>query len=40
MDHTASFDLLLDDLTGLIVPSHDEKKSTALPPPTIQPHAA
>jgi UDP-N-acetylglucosamine--N-acetylmuramyl-(pentapeptide) pyrophosphoryl-undecaprenol N-acetylglucosamine transferase len=40
MDHAASFDLLLDDLTGLIVHSPAEKKSTALPPPRIQPHAA
>jgi UDP-N-acetylglucosamine--N-acetylmuramyl-(pentapeptide) pyrophosphoryl-undecaprenol N-acetylglucosamine transferase len=40
MDHAASFDLLLDDLTGLIVHSPAEKKSTELPPPAIQPHAA
>jgi UDP-N-acetylglucosamine--N-acetylmuramyl-(pentapeptide) pyrophosphoryl-undecaprenol N-acetylglucosamine transferase len=40
MDHAASFDLLLDDLTGLVAPSPVEKNSPANPPSAVQPHAA
>ncbi|HWZ95523.1 MAG TPA: UDP-N-acetylglucosamine--N-acetylmuramyl-(pentapeptide) pyrophosphoryl-undecaprenol N-acetylglucosamine transferase [Opitutaceae bacterium] len=40
MDHAASFDLLLDDLTGLIGPSAAEKNPPANHPSAIQPHVA
>jgi UDP-N-acetylglucosamine--N-acetylmuramyl-(pentapeptide) pyrophosphoryl-undecaprenol N-acetylglucosamine transferase len=40
MDHAASFDLLLDDLTGLIALSHAEKNSVVGPPSSAQTHAA
>jgi UDP-N-acetylglucosamine--N-acetylmuramyl-(pentapeptide) pyrophosphoryl-undecaprenol N-acetylglucosamine transferase len=40
MDHAAAFDMLLDDLTGLIGQAPAERKSTLIPPSTIQPHAA
>jgi UDP-N-acetylglucosamine--N-acetylmuramyl-(pentapeptide) pyrophosphoryl-undecaprenol N-acetylglucosamine transferase len=40
MDHAASFDLLLDDLTGLVSPPPGGKNSTAKSSSTVQPHAA